>query len=187
MFSRAVLPLLMLSLIACSSPRPPADSATPVGPITESSTDADRIRSARTAAPESLSKDATIGTMEMRGLHVGTNQWTCYPDSPAPGLDPMCVDHDGDEWVMSIMHHGTPEPDKLGVGYMLMGGADASLTDPFAATPKPGEKWIVTGPRVMILNIGHHFDGYPTTAEDPTKPFVMYANTPYARLIIPLR
>ena len=192
---------LLLSLAACSPPPPapaPAEPAKEVkpeaaapmaaaGPVAPPTTDADMIASAMSAAPMSVAKDATITTMDMRGLKVGTNGWTCFPDGPSPHLDPMCLDKNGAEWAMAWMHHTAPPKDKLGFGYMLMGGSDASNTDPFAMEPKPGQKWVDTGPHVMVLNIGNHFDGYPTTPDDPTKPYVMYPNTPYAHLMIPVK
>ena len=80
-----------------------------------------------------------------------------------------------------------PPADKMGFGYMLMGGSDASNTDPFATTPASGQSWVDTGPHVMVLNIGNRFEGYPTTPDDPKRPFVMFPNTPYAHLMIPVR
>jgi hypothetical protein len=42
-------------------------------------------------------------------------------------------------------------------------------------------------PLAMVLNIVDHFDGYPTTATNTKAPYVMYANTPYAHLMIPVK
>jgi hypothetical protein len=75
----------------------------------------------------------------------------------------------------------------LGFGYMLAGGSDASNTDPVAEKPKDGEKWVTTGPHVMVLHSGDRFAGYPTTANDTTKPDVMYAGTSYAHRMIPVK
>lgn len=36
----------------------------------------------------------------------------------------------------------------------------------------------------MVLNIGDRFAGYPTTADDTTRPYVMFAGTPYTHLTI---
>ena len=65
--------------------------------------------------------------------------------------------------------------------------SDASNTDPFATTPKPGDQWVDTGPHVMVLNIGNRFAGYPTTPDNTKRPYVMYPNTPYAHLMIPVK
>jgi hypothetical protein len=149
------------------------------------------IKSAMSAAPEAVSKDATIvamdDKMQMRTLRKGTNGWTCMPDGPSPGVDPMCLDKNGMEWAAAWMAHKDPPKGKMGFGYMLMGGSDASNTDPFATKPNSGDKWVDTGPHVMVLNIGIQFDGYPTTPTNTKAPYVMFPNTPYAHLMIPVK
>ena len=152
------------------------------------STDAEKIESAMAAAPVAIAKDATILDMAtMKPLRQGTNGWTCMPDGPSPGVDPMCVDKNGMEWADAWMHHRDPPQGKMGFGYMLMGGSDASNTDPFATEPKKGEAWVDTGPHVMVLNIGDQFAGYPTTATNTRAPYIMYPGTPYAHLMIPVK
>jgi hypothetical protein len=149
------------------------------------------LKSATSAAPDEVSKDATVVTMDekmnMRTLRPGNNGWTCMPDGPSPGVDPMCVDQNGMEWAHAWMTHTDPPKDKMGFGYMLMGGSDASNTDPFATTPKPDGQWVDTGPHVMVLNIGNRFAGYPTTPDNTKRPYVMFPNTPYAHLMIPVK
>jgi hypothetical protein len=39
----------------------------------------------------------------------------------------------------------------------------------------------------MVFNIGNKFEGYPTTPADPKAPYVMFPNTPYAHLMIPVK
>ena len=99
----------------------------------------------------------------------------------------MCVDKNGMEWASAWMNHKDPPKGKMGFAYMLMGGSDASNTDPFATTPQPGTKWVDTGPHVMVLNIGDQFAGYPTTATNTKVPYVMFPGTPYAHLMIPVK
>lgn len=163
-------------------------AAPKVGPVKPPTTDAAKITSALSAAPPAVSKDATVMDMPtMKVLRQGTNGWTCVPDGPSPGVDPMCLDKNGMEWADAWMHHKDPPKDKLGFGYMLMGGSDASNTDPFAAEPKSGSRWVDTGPHVMVLNIGDRFAGYPTTAANTKVPYVMFPNTPYAHLMLPVK
>jgi hypothetical protein len=154
--------------------------------------DADLIKSALSAAPASIAKGAAVMGMDDKGgvrqLRPGTNGWTCMPDMPqTPGPDPMCVDKNGLDWAMAWLGHKDPPKDKIGFGYMLLGGSDPSNTDPFAEKPAAGQKWVTTGPHVMVLNIGTHFDGYPTTSADTSVPYVMYPGTPYAHLMIPVK
>ena len=162
------------------------------GPVKPPTTEPEMIKSAMSAAPLAIAEGATIVTMDekmaMKTLRAGTNGWTCLPDMPhTPGADPMCLDKNGMEWAHAWMAHKNPPADKMGFGYMLMGGSDASNTDPFATKPAPGGKWVDTGPHVMILNIGTRFDGYPTTANNTKVPYVMFPGTPYAHLMLPVR
>jgi hypothetical protein len=183
---------------ACSAPAPappattaPSDSGSMAsGPVTPPATDPERITSAAAAAPDAVSREATIVSMDDKGMHTlreGTNGWTCFPDLPAtPGADPMCLDKNGMLWADAWMNKKDPPQGKMGFGYMLMGGSDASNTDPFATTPAPDGKWVDTGPHVMVLNIGDSFAGYPTTADNTKAPYVMFAGTKYAHLMLPV-
>jgi hypothetical protein len=187
----AILGLGVGSVALTSAQSAPAAKKAPaskVGLVKPPSTDAEKIKSAMSAAPAAIAKDATIMDMAtMKALRQGTNGWTCLPDGPSPGVDPMCLDKNGMEWADAWMHHKDPPKDKLGFGYMLMGGSDASNTDPFATEPKSGARWVDTGPHVMVLNIGDYFAGYPTTAANTKVPYVMFAGTPYAHLMIPVK
>ncbi|HZS34332.1 MAG TPA: hypothetical protein VFC42_13245 [Methylomirabilota bacterium] len=154
-------------------------------------TDAELIANAMSAAPPAVAREATIVAVDpngqMRVLRPGTGPFTCMPDNPVtPGNDPMCLDRNGMEWAHAWMTHAAPPP-KVGFGYMLMGGSDASNDDPYATGPAPGTRWIDTGPHVMILNPGPLADGYPKHAGDPSKPYVMWPGTPYEHLMIPVR
>jgi len=162
------------------------------GPMKAPTTEPDMIKSAMSAAPLAIAQGATIVTMDekmnMKTLRAGANGWTCLPDMPTtPGADPMCLDKYGLEWAHALMEHKNPPADRMGFGYMLAGGSDASNTDPFATTPAPGGRWVDTGPHVMVFNIGTKFDGYPTTSANTKSPFVMFPGTPYAHLMLPVR
>jgi hypothetical protein len=100
----------------------------------------------------------------------------------------MCLDANAMEWAQAWMGHQTP-PDKVGFMFMLAGGSDASNTDPFAAGPAPGNHWISTGAHVMVVGPAvKGMPGYPKDADpDTSKPYVMWAGTPYEHLMIPMR
>ena len=174
-----------------AAPAPVSAPAPTTGPVSPPTTEEGMIASAMSAAPQAVSQNATIITMDekmqIRTLRKGTNMWTCMPDGPSPGLDPMCVDKNGLEWVNAWMHHTNPPSGKLGFGYMLMGGSDASNDDPFAMTPSAGQSWVDTGPHVMLFNIGNQMEGYPASHDDPKQPFIMFPNTPYQHLMIPVK
>ena len=154
--------------------------------------DAALIASAESAAPAAVASGAAVyaaaedGTM--RTVREGTNGWWCMPDSPAtPGPDPMCGDANAMDWAMAWIGKAEPPEGKVGFIYMLAGGTDASNTDPYATEPAADNNWVETGPHVMILNAGEMMAGYP---EDPmpdtSMPYVMWAGTPYAHLMIPV-
>ena len=164
------------------TPPPPAKKAA------AAADDATLIKSAMAAAPLAIAKDATIVNGEMKVIRAGTNGWTCMPDLPtSPGTDPMCLDKNGMEWAHALMTKAQPPKGKMGIGYMLMGGSDASNTDPFATKPAADGKWVDTGAHMMVLNIGDMFAGYPTTATNTKAPYVMFPGTPYAHLMIPVK
>ena len=72
--------------------------------------------------------------------------------------------------------------------YMLAGGSDGSNTDPYATKPEEGNNWVETGPHVMIVNAMDMMHGYPADPKpDTSRPYVMWAGTPYAHLMIPVR
>ncbi len=155
--------------------------------------DAAMIASAVSAAPHELAKDATVVAMtpggKMRVVRKGTNGITCMPDNPSsPGADPMCLDKNAMEWAGAWMTHKTP-PNKVGFMYMLAGGSDASNTNPYATKPSGGKTWITTGPHVMVVGpAAATMPGYATGAHpDTSKPYVMWAGTPYAHLMIPVK
>jgi hypothetical protein len=168
-----------------AKPQPQKPQAAKAAPPPD---DAALIKSATAAAPAEVSKDATVMNADMKVIRQGTNGWTCMPDmAHTPGTDPMCVDKNGMEWVHAWAKKAVPPKGKMGLGYMLMGGSDASNTDPFASKPAPGGAWVDTGPHLMVLNIGDMFAGYPTTATNTKVPYVMFPGTPYAHLMVPVK
>src|SRR5262245_53341399 len=167
--------------------------AATAGPSLAASDDA-LIKTAMSAAPPAVAKDATIVAMdekgEMRTLRKGKNNFTCMPDNPkSPGNDPMCLDEGGMQWAKAWMSKTTPPAGIVGFGYMLRGGSDASNTDPHAEGPTTGHKWVDTGPHVMIFNVGDAAKAYPRQGENPNtrEPYVMWPGTPWEHLMLPVK
>ena len=187
----ALILLAATSLVSCQNkaetPAAPAASGS-AAPVAAN----DPIASAESAAPASVAKAAAIVTMGADGkiteLRKGTNGFTCMPDAPdTPGPDPMCFDANAREWVMAWAGHKAPPTDKAGVMYMLAGGTDASNTDPYATKPTEGSDWLHTGPHMMLVGSQSSLAGYPSGPNPDTKaPYVMWAGTPYAHLMIPV-
>ncbi|MEW5728310.1 MAG: hypothetical protein AB1918_10835 [Pseudomonadota bacterium] len=149
------------------------------------------IANAMSAAPRAVAEKATVAAIDDKGrmttLRKGAGNFTCLPDNPTtPGNDPMCLDQNAVAWAQAWMSRSTPPQGKVGFGYMLQGGSDASNTDPFASAPTAGDKWVETGPHVMIFNAPGILEGYPVQATDTRVPYVMWNGTPYAHLMIPV-
>lgn len=171
-----------------------ATSPAYAGEASPKADDAALVRSAMSAAPPKVAEGAAIAAMNadgsMRTLRAGTNGFTCMPDNPAtPGPDPMCMDANALAWAHAWIGHTAPPPGKIGFMYMLEGGTDASNTDPYATKPTPGNHWVKTGPHVMIVNADPAFYAlYPRDADpDTSVPYVMWPDTPYQHLMIPVK
>ena len=156
--------------------------------------DEDKIKSAIAAAPEAISKEATVldwpakENEAPRLIRKGTNTWTCLPDYPAsPGNDPLCGDEMAMQWFGAYMAKKTPSISQNGIGYMLQGGSSPSNTDPFATEPKPGDSWMVEPPHIMVFPSSKLDTKVYGTDHMSGMPWIMYANTPYAHLMIPVQ
>jgi hypothetical protein len=153
----------------------------------------DPVASAESAAPASIAHDAAIATIDANGamkiIREGKNGWTCMGDSPAtPGPDPMCMDANAAKWAAAWIGKKPPPAGTVGVMYMLEGGTDASNTDPYATKPTADNDWVKTGPHVMIVGSKEVLAGYPSGAKpDTSAPYVMWAGTPYAHLMVPVK
>lgn len=164
------------------------NAETPLDPKEE------KIQNALSAAPESVSKEATVldwpekEGAQMLTLQKGTNDWTCLPDYPgSPGNDPICVDAQAMQWFEAYMTKKEPKLAQVGLGYMLQGGSDPSNTDPFAEKPAAGEDWVSAPAHIMI---------FPSSDLDPAvygtdyksgNPWIMWSGTPYEHVMIPVK
>lgn len=178
--------LVLTPGLALAQSGPPADAAAE-----------EAIRSAVSAAPHSVTVDATIidGTMPPSGtnpgqnvLREGSNGWVCMPDNPeVPGDSAACVDEAWRDFLDGFLGgEEAPSYSGIGFGYMLRGDFPVSNRDPFATGPTSDNEWIPdSGPHVMILVPDHSlFDGLPTSPGDG--PWVMWAGTPYAHIMVPV-
>ncbi|MDX8454916.1 hypothetical protein RFM98_19295 [Mesorhizobium sp. VK9D] len=162
--------------VACASAAAAADKS-----------DKQLIENAISAAPKAVGKDAAVVNWEMKTLRKGTNGFTCIPDDPStPTDDPMCTDKNGMEWMNAYMSKKEPPKGKVAFAYMLKGGSAASNTDPFATKPPEGADWLHDGPHVMVMNAPDIMALYP---HEPVvnQPYVMFPDTPYAHLMIPVK
>jgi hypothetical protein len=141
---------------------------------------------ALSSAPKSISKDAGVVRMDkdgkMRTIRESKNGFTCM----VIATDKMCNDANSMEFFGAMMKGETPS-DKLGISYMLAGDEGASNTDPKATKKTADNHWVVTGPHIMITGAQSKSLGYTEAADpDPTKPFMMWAGTPYEHAMVPV-
>jgi hypothetical protein len=149
--------------------------------------DSDYIAKVMSSAPAAVVNGATIIQVNKNGtsrtVRTGTNGFTCMMLDASTG---GCADKNAMAWMQAMMSHSAP-PDGVGFMYMLSGDNGASNTDPFATAQTASNHWVKTGPHVMIVGPSVKTMGYPMTADaDPTKPYVMWPDTPYAHLMIPV-
>jgi len=187
-----------LALVACNkagnatyNSASSGNAAAPANGTAEASNDP--VESAESAAPAAIAHNASIVTAGADGamtvLRKGANGWTCMPDAPdTPGPDPMCFDANAGKWVDAWVHHAAPPANTVGIMYMLEGGTDASNTDPYAKQPTQDNDWIKTGPHIMVVGSKDVLAGYPSGQKpDTAAPYVMWAGTPYAHLMVPIK
>ena len=148
--------------------------------------DAAYTAQALSAAPKAIAKDAGVVRMDkdgkMQTLRESKNGFTCM----VIDADKMCNDANSMEFFGAMMKGETPT-DKIGISYMLAGDNGASNTDPKATKKTADNHWLVTGPHIMVTGASSKSLGYTEAADpDPTKPYMMWAGTPYEHAMIPV-
>lgn len=186
----ASLLLPVLLSLACT-PTGDAADAPADGESPPAAQEPDRIAIAMSAAPAHIGEGATIMDVDESGemvqLRAGTNGWLCLPDENpmAPGDFPICLDGAWQTWFAAFAAGETPDIDGIGISYMLQGGPAGSNTDPMARTPPEGQEWLHDGPHVMITVPDPAMLDAFSTSHTQGEPYVMWAGTPYAHLMVP--
>lgn len=159
---------------------------------TLAASDEELIAEAESAAPAGVAKNATIMAFNedgsLRTLREGTNNFTCMTDDPSPGHNPMCLDQNAMAWAEAWINKTEPPKGKVGFGYMLAGGGTPSNVDPHAMAPAGGGEPAVEPAHVMIFNLPEAAMDYPRPDEDMdmSQPWVMWKDTPYEHLMLPV-
>ncbi len=170
----SMIPVVLLSLLVTGCAQ------------TQGKTEVELIAEAESAAPESVTANATIKTSDGRVLREGSNSWTCYPGSGAIG--PMCNESQWDEAIAAVMSKEPIDIQEFSLSYMMAGEGEAlgvSNLDPFAAEPTDDNQWVKEGPHLMILvPDSSTLEGLSTDPNDPV--YVMWKNTPYAHIMVKL-
>ena len=158
-----------------------------LGPAVAGDDIAKRIAHARSAAPAAVSADATI-VVDGKVVSEGSNGWTCMPDTmPADGAA-MCNDAIWGEMMAAVGSKAAFKTTGVGISYMLRGepdGAGVSNSTPYHEDPTSAEDYVETGPHLMVIVPKELLEGMNS---DPSTggPYVMWKDTPYAHIMIPV-
>ncbi len=80
-----------------------------------------------------------------------------------------------------------PSYDGIGFAYMLQGDTPVSNRDPYATEPTGPEDWVTDlGPHLMLLNPDLDLLKDISTDHLNGGPWVMWPDTPYAHIMVPL-
>jgi len=85
------------------------------------------------------------------------------------------------------MNKTEPTYDEIGIAYMLVGDSPVSNSDPYATEPTGPEDWVTDlGAHLMVLVPDKSLlKGMPTDHRNGG-PWVMWPETPYAHIMIPI-
>ncbi len=176
-------------IVACSQQEaeaPVAEEAAP--PAADEHAKEAMIAEALSAAPASMAASAAVADWQGNVLREGTGPFTCLP-TPAgfeAGTTPMCMDGPWMAWANAWGNKTEFTIDRLGISYMLAGDSGASNIDPYATEETEDNEWTVGGPHLMIITPDTALlDGLPTDPENGG-PFVMWKDTPYVHVMIPV-
>ncbi len=147
----------------------------------------EKIKSAMSAAPTRISKNATILDADGTVLREGTNRWTCKPGGP-PGSRyyPICNDPVFVKWSETVWQGKPFSTDVVGYSYMLAGGFAPDVFDPKVKKSDAGVNSHHEGPHMMLIMPSH--DLLADQSGDPKDDdiFVLFKGTDHEIVIIPL-
>jgi hypothetical protein len=89
------------------------------------------------------------------------------------------------KYYQAYLAHHPPRLSGMALMYALQGSQLANITDPYKVTPDSGQAWVTVEPAIFIvMPDARAYRGLPTVPT-PGKPWVVFAGTPYAVLIVP--
>ena len=157
-----------------------------------------QIEAYSTAAPDFIGKFATVIGSDGSVLRQGSNGWICQSANPRPvpetgwgsAHEAMAACHDGEgmKWMMGYMAGKAPVLERDTFMWMLHGdmGEDNTTAGVLNKEDSAPGQWIESGPHLMLMpKDPSSLAKYPTDFTTGA-PYVMFANTPYAHLMIPV-
>jgi hypothetical protein len=154
-----------------------------------------KIRSAMAAAPASIAKNATImdypdASGKIATLREGSNGWTCFPShakSKYVTNDASCMDANFMDLIAAMMANKPVTLKGVGYCYMLSNETWESNTNYFAKGPTADNQWHHVPAHVMIAYPDKAMLAGLPTRPSLNGPYVMYAGTPYAHVMWPVK
>ena len=146
------------------------------------------IAHSRAAAPAAIGADATV-MVNGEVVAEGSNGWTCMPEvMPGDGAA-VCIDAVWGEMMAAVGAKAPFAASGVGLSYMLLGeppGGGVSNSDPYHEDPTNADDYVETGPHLMLIVPKELLEGM---TDDPSSggPYVMWKDTDYAHLMIPVK
>lgn len=142
------------------------------------------IAQARSAAPSMVSAEATI-MYRGKVLAEGKNGWVCLPETLPDDNSPICNDQTWMKMLQAVGSKGEFVANQMGFSYMLAGDGGVSNSTPYHPDHANAKDFIREGPHLMLILPKAALGGV-TTDPHAGGPYVMWADTPYAHLMIPV-
>ena len=151
------------------------------------------IKIAMSAAPTSISSNATIMDYDGTVLRQGDTQWMCMTGTDAQRINPGCMDLEWQKWNQRFMsgEGNDLKNQKFGQAYMLQGDVPVDNDVPLSVMQNDHEKsnengnWHDSGPHLMLLLPG---DVLKQITSNPYAggSYVMFPGTEWEHLMIPI-
>jgi hypothetical protein len=101
---------------------------------------------------------------------------------------PLCIDEVWAEMMTAVGSQAPYKASKIGISYMLQGeppGSGVSNSSPYHPDPRNAEDYVETGPHLMVIapkELIEHITDDPSSGG----PYVMWRDTDYAHIMIPV-
>lgn len=184
----ALSPVLAADVAAQTEARQSEARQTDAAQTEKAQSDAARIDEALNAAPPQLRDRVTVRDLDGRLLREGEAGFTCMP-GPEGFAGPMCLDAEWMAWFDAYQNQRDFTPSGIGIAYMMAGdspGGGASNIEPYDMQPSADNDWVVEGPHVMLIVPDDSVLETLPTSLDTGGPYVMWAGTPYAHVMLPV-
>ena len=195
MLKKLSLIAILFSLISCgSNMNQSEDNGEPQGSHASAEW---QIWAYTTSAPDFIGDFAAVQGGDGEVLREGTNGWVCLAFNPMPengfetphDANPACADAASLAWVDAYMNQTIPEMQSDGWMWMLHGDTGVDNFRAYSEGDREGSDpihFIESGPHLMLLPKDPSSMEGQTTEFTSGAPYVMFKDTPYVHLMIPV-